>query len=314
MLDMSCHRAIPAQTAPRAILSNLAGTRMPHATRIAAEGSRDWDDLAARARIVQCRGRQVSEQRYEHTVVVAILETIGGGVRINCGEDDHVSRPPRSAHISLVPAGTRFSIDAQGVSLFREVVIELTPRLASTIAGRISSAISADPKMMLVDRDVLHVAELIAADCLSAHPDDRDYGEGLSIVFLKALSRLTEPAPGRFTQGGLAPWQLRRIMEFLESNIADGARIDALARLANLSSSYFIRAFKVSTGVTPQRWLRTARIRRAQELLVDDDISLVNIAQATGFADQAHLTRIFRQTTGESPGAWRKRVRVGPVQ
>jgi len=316
MLHIPSQRAFSVSAPPPVAVARPAMPQGLVACSTTAEGMRRWGELAARARVMQCRGRHVSERVFDNPVVVVILETIGGVVQISCGDDEQESHTARSAHVSLVPAGTRIRLDAQGDSLFREVVIEITPRRISTPAGRLSAVFrsDSDPRTMLLDRDVLHAAELIAADCLSDQPDDRVYGEGLSIVLLKALSRLTDPAAATYTQGGLAPWQLRRITGFLEDNLADGARIDALARLASLSSSYFSRAFKVSTGMTPQRWLRAARIRRAQELLVDGDISLVNIAQVTGFADQAHLTRMFRQATGESPGAWRRRVRIGPVQ
>ena len=313
MLNMSCQSAIPASALPQTSFLNPAAPKGPFPSRITAEGTRGWEGLTARACVIQCRGYHATERQYSHPVVVAILETIGGVVQVHCGEEDRDTRPARSAHVSLLPAGATVRLDAQGVSLFREVVIEIMPQPGTSANAWLSRA-TADPKTMIVNRDVLHVAELISADCLSAHPDDRQYGEGLSIVFLKALSRLAEPAAEMHAQGGLAPWQLRRITEFLESKLADGARIDTLARLVNLSSSYLIRAFKVSTGVTPQQWLRAARIRRVQELLVDGDLALAEIAQATGFADQAHLSRIFRQASGESPGVWRRRVRMGPVQ
>ncbi len=56
------------------------------------------------------------------------------------------------------------------------------------------------------------------------------------------------------------------------------------------------------------------RVQHAQGLLADGDFSLADVAGLSGFADQSHFTRIFRRTTGRSPGAWRREVRARKAQ
>lgn len=79
-----------------------------------------------------------------------------------------------------------------------------------------------------------------------------------------------------------------------------------LAALIGLSPSYFGRVFKASTGTTPHRWLVNARVRRAQQILLETEASLVDVALASGFSDQSHLSRAFCGVTGQTPGAWRR--------
>ena len=55
------------------------------------------------------------------------------------------------------------------------------------------------------------------------------------------------------------------------------------------SQSYFGRAFKASSGVSPHRWLLDHRIARVQELLLDGELPLVQIALETGFSEQSHF-------------------------
>ncbi len=277
------------------------------------EGRRTWSRLTANARIVRCEGSHASELRYSHPVIYAILETIGGQMRVECVGGEAKDKRAHSAHLSLVPAGTTIRLDAPRINLFREVVIEIVQRPSSeTSEPELEAAVDFAPRTMILDQDLLWIAELICADCLCGRPGDQVYGDSLSIILLKALSRFAGECPGPRIQGGLAPWQLRRVTEFLETHLVDGARLDALARLVSLSPSYLIRAFKVSTGMTPHQWLRTSRIRRAEQLLIEGDRSLAIVAQETGFSDQAHLTRIFGQVTGESPGAWRRARLAGP--
>jgi AraC family transcriptional regulator len=81
--------------------------------------------------------------------------------------------------------------------------------------------------------------------------------------------------------------------------------VEALAKLANLSVWYFVRAFKKSVGVTPHNYLIRRRVERTSELLSGTELSLSEIAQAAGFADQSHCARRFRQHVGMSPRDYR---------
>ena len=271
--------------------------------------TRFFGAVKARARIIKCHGPGVGERQFDGPVAYAILDGTGGGVMVSRADARGESRPALPEHISLVPAGTPIRLEVRQATSFRELVVEIPTRPGLVPACNLPVIDCA--RLMLADRDMLHAADLIAAECLSARPSDPVYGGGLSIVFLKALWRMAVPGALSHRRGGLAQWQLRRVTDFLEANLANGARIADLALLVNLSPSYFNRAFKSSTGMTPQAWLRAARIRRVQELLMDGGTSLANVAQATGFSDQAHLTRTFGQATGESPGAWR-RARQAP--
>jgi|ERR1700754_2762234 len=111
-------------------------------------------------------------------------------------------------------------------------------------------------------------------------------------------------APG-FARGGLPPRVLRRLRDYIDANIEQRISVEALARLANLSVCYFVRAFKQSVGVTPHDYLIRKRVERTKELLAGTDLSLSEIALAAGFADQSHCARRFRQHVGMSPRDYR---------
>jgi AraC family transcriptional regulator len=119
----------------------------------------------------------------------------------------------------------------------------------------------------------------------------------------------TDPRRGKARenyQSRLAPWQLKRVTEFINANLADTLQLCDLAALSGLSPSHFGRAFKGSTGLPPHRWHLNQRIERARAMLADAGASLADVACATGFADQSHFTRVFSRTVGRSPGAWRR--------
>ena len=106
-------------------------------------------------------------------------------------------------------------------------------------------------------------------------------------------------------RGGLPPRVLRRVCDHIDANIDQRIRVEALAKLANLSVWYFVRAFKQSVGATPHDYLIRRRVERTLELLSGTELSLSEIALAAGFSDQSHCARRFRQHVGMSPREYR---------
>jgi AraC-like DNA-binding protein len=107
-------------------------------------------------------------------------------------------------------------------------------------------------------------------------------------------------------RSGLAPWQVRRVTMHIESQIDTVIRIGDLARICRLSTSHFIRSFRISYGDSPHRHIMRRRTERAQGLMLTTAAPLGQIAQECGLADQSHLTRLFHRFVGESPGTWRR--------
>ena len=116
------------------------------------------------------------------------------------------------------------------------------------------------------------------------------------------MSRLP-PAPQ--AQGGLSPGAMRRVREFVDVHLGESIDLSMLAGVAGLSVHHFARQFKQSAGVTPHVYLTQKRVERAQEMLVQTDISLAEIAFAVGFFDQGHLARHFRHMLGTTPREFR---------
>jgi AraC family transcriptional regulator len=107
-------------------------------------------------------------------------------------------------------------------------------------------------------------------------------------------------------QGTLAPWQLRRATEVMSSLADDEVSLKELASQCRLSVSYFVRAFKNTTGDPPHRWLLRYRVEQSKSLLAQTEATLAEIAISCGFADQSHFTRVFKSFVGTPPAAWRR--------
>jgi len=112
--------------------------------------------------------------------------------------------------------------------------------------------------------------------------------------------------------GGLAPWQVRRVLAHIEANLETTIRNKDLATVARLSECHFNVAFRSSVGESPHGYIIRRRVERAQGLMLTTEKSLSEIALECGLTDQAHFTRLFRRIAGDSPAAWR-RARINPT-
>ena len=90
---------------------------------------------------------------------------------------------------------------------------------------------------------------------------------------------------------------------------SDGVPLKEVARECGLSVGHFSHAFRRTLGVAPHKWLIEQRIVLSKEKLRDGRLSLSDVAAECGFSDQSHLTRVFRQMVGVSPGAWRRALK-----
>ncbi|MBW6424226.1 AraC family transcriptional regulator [Rhizobium sp. XQZ8] len=116
--------------------------------------------------------------------------------------------------------------------------------------------------------------------------------------------------PANEKLGMLAPWQLRRATEAIAGMSEEEVSLKDLASQCGLSVSYFVRAFKQSTGEPPYRWMLRHRVERSKSMLADSGASVAEIAILCGFADQSHFTRMFKAFVGVTPAAWRRTAKL----
>lgn len=103
--------------------------------------------------------------------------------------------------------------------------------------------------------------------------------------------------------GGLAPHQLRRIREFALADLSQQITLRDLATLTGLSEFHLQRSFRQSTGMSPHQWLMRKRLDQAKDLIRAGE-ALAEVAAATGFSNQSHLSRSFKAHIGLTPGAY----------
>jgi len=116
-----------------------------------------------------------------------------------------------------------------------------------------------------------------------------------------ASTRTTVPRPPN-SKAVARVTDVVRAMERL--SVAD-ARLDVLAKIAELSPYHFLRTFEHVTGLTPHQYLRRARLREAATRLATEESRVIDVVYDSGFGDVANFNRAFRAEFGVPPRAWR---------
>ena len=117
---------------------------------------------------------------------------------------------------------------------------------------------------------------------------------------------------GLIPRGGLAPWQVCKVLTHIEAHLDAPITTPELANLVRLSPFHFSRAFRRSFNDSPHAYLMRRRVERAQGLMLTTTTPLAQIAVSCGLAYQEHFTRLFRRFAGESPRAWRRARATAP--
>jgi len=106
--------------------------------------------------------------------------------------------------------------------------------------------------------------------------------------------------------GKLAPWRLKRAIDYVEARLDEPMSLAEVASSAGLTRMHFAAQFRAATGLRPHEYLLRRRIERAQEILVGTGMSLVDVALSVGFQTQSHFTSVFKRYAGQPPRAWRE--------
>lgn len=162
----------------------------------------------------------------------------------------------------------------------------------------------------LVSRSITTLVQQIATELTEPGFGAAIAIESMARLTLVELSRLF----GTFSDENrnsmrLAPWQLRRINEYLRDAHNTWPTMSQLAELCGISARHLSRIFPATTGVSLSEYSEQMRVRRAKELLVSSNLPLKQIAAVLGFSNPNSFSVAFRRATGETPKSYYQRSR-----
>ncbi len=274
---------------------------------IAKRRARSLGSMAAE--VVQTTQRERIDVRFHAPVHLLVI--VEEGVRV-AGETS-VEGLPRSTlrdlrrKLTFVPAGHHYH-EWQKPSLpLRAVYLYFDPAQLADLEPGHSDVLRA-PRLFFEDAAVWETALKLSRLMEAPGGSSELCFEALGVILAHELIRGgAGPRHVRpLARGGLATWQQRTVVEYIEENLAEQISLAKLAELIQLSSYHFCRAFKQSFSVPPHRYHTSRRIERAKALLATPDCSITTIGMTVGFSETSSFSSAFRKATGMTPTDYRR--------
>ena len=211
----------------------------------------------------------------------------------------------RGAH-TMVPAGSSYRWLTSGPIDFAHLFLH-----PDRFAKDVSEALDRAPERVRF-ADVLGRSDAIVTALfellLGGDRDPLDAEERLTRLNLR-LAALTEPALGESLGAPLPAPRVARVRDYIRAHLAQPIALDDLAREGGMSRYHFIRAFHAATGLTPYAFVIAERVAAGIESLRASDLSVSEIAAATGFSSPARFSERFRALIGQTPAEFRRACR-----
>ncbi|MGX9430914.1 MULTISPECIES: helix-turn-helix domain-containing protein [Bradyrhizobium] len=205
--------------------------------------------------------------------------------------------------LTFVPAGYAYREQLETAGSTRVTFLYLDPTVLQH-DGEVEYA----PRIHFEDSVVWETAAKLKGAIENGQANRTPYLAALSNVLALELSRpdynaVRDTPPNR---GGLASWQKRAVLGYIEEHLSEQICLVTLARLVRLSQHHFCRTFKQSFGVPPHQYHVHRRIEQAKLLLADRAISITEIGLTLGYSQTSSFSVAFRKMTGWTPSKYRR--------
>jgi AraC family transcriptional regulator len=244
-----------------------------------------------------------------------IIVQLGPAVTVSARIGDHsFEQTLKTGEIVIVPADLPLHWEQQDTVTNHTLHLYLHPGFLRATAEEIEldySQISIAPQFGLVDEHIHHIAMSLHCELHEANVVGRVYADSLArVLAMQLVRRYSYLKDLHVNRGGMTPRKLRKAIEFINENLDEEQTVAlaAVAEAVQMSYFHFSRAFKQSTGVSPNVYMTERRIERAKKLLSETDLPIADIALRTGFASQSHFTTTFRKLVWTTPRAFREMV------
>lgn len=248
--------------------------------------------------------------RIEAAPYAIVCMHIGPSVEVTCERGGRLRHGREVAgDLDIVPAHTPAAWETKqaGTTLVMRVPDGLLRSVAVELDMDPNNIEIAD-RFQLRDPFIEHIGWALKADIESGGGGGRLFRESLGTALAaRLLQRHSRRSlPMRDPQGGLSAWKLKLVISHIEDNLEGELSLAEIAQVAGVSVSHLKTLFRRSTGTPVHQYILRRRVERAKLLLQDQNLSIAQIAFATGFAHQSHLARHMRKILGVTPAVARK--------
>lgn len=295
-------------TSPNALKGELAVPQL----FLSSEGA-GWDDLAVYAYHEPMQIEDWVDPVVPDTVLV--LLTHGAMLMERHTHGSWNAFPVRQEGLFLKPSGS-VAGELRWKSLSHEPMQTLHVHLSSALVSRVAEEVAnrGPARLTLIQRAGFH-DPLLAQIGLALRREleqptaaGKLYAQTAAQMLAVHLLRSYTDAPIEIKEPsqGLTQRQISQVTDFILAHLDQDLSLLVLAQQVGFSPYHFARLFHQTTGESPHQFVLRQRTERAKYLLREADVPLAHVALACGFANQGHLTRVFKRHMGLTPALYRK--------
>jgi AraC family transcriptional regulator len=182
-----------------------------------------------------------------------------------------------------------------------EFVEEVSDELKSNPVGQLRVQID------IRDESLGYFMRLLENAAKSGEPSDNLYVDHLIYAFTLRLFSLRQHRQYTYIpQGALPAHKLRHVIERMNADLDTDLDLKTLAAESGYSRNHFLRMFRVATECTPHQYFLRLRIEKAQSLMKNQSLRIIDIAESCGFTSQSQFSHVFRRVIGVTPRQYRR--------
>lgn len=247
---------------------------------------------------------------HDHHIVIITLAAIKD-LHWSLQEKFGESFDAPAGSVLIIPQGTEYTLTWPIETDFVQVALDeaLLSDLQDITGGLKIKELFPHPGR-LPNPKALLIANLFRAELLKNAPVSDGYIKALLSVLMVQLVQnhsFLRAGNGRQENGGLSYQGSRRIEAYLRENFMRKLSISKMADILGVSGGHFLTSFRESFGQTPHQFLLMLRLNAAEEMLIDTDINLAEIADRAGFSSQSHMTTALKKCRLTTPGELRRK-------
>lgn len=207
--------------------------------------------------------------------------------------------------VKIVPAGT------ESIWRHRDGADHMHSLLAPTLFQQVIPGydyphIELLNQFSINDPRIEHISLALLTEVLEGGATGQLYAESLAVALATHLLHTYACIPYSLhqlheTTTKLAEPLLQRIISLIEDRLSENLSLVELASEVGLSPSHFSSLFRITTGLSPHRYIVQRRLEHALRLLRSSKLSIGEIATTVGFYDQSHLVRHMQRVMGVTP-------------
>jgi AraC family transcriptional regulator len=188
------------------------------------------------------------------------------------------------------------------------IVCGLDPEFVEEVSEELDSNPVARLRVQIDIRDesLGYLMSLLENAAKSGEPSNNLYVDHLIYAFtLRLFSLGKDRQYTDLPQGALPANKLRRVIERMHAELDTDLDLKTIASESGYSRNHFLRMFRAATKSTPHQYFLRLRIEKAQSLMKNRSLRIIDIAESCGFKSQSQFSRVFSRVIGVTPRRYR---------